>query len=164
MNAGAAVARGSVLVFLHADTQLCASHLTAIRAAMEDQSNTWGRFDIRLSGGVRALRVIEMMVNFRSRMTGVATGDQVMFMRRSTFNLLGGFPMIALMEDVAMSKRLRATAWPCCIRTPRVVTSSRRWEHNGIVRTVFLMWCLRAAYVLGASPERLKRFYRNHAR
>ncbi len=119
----------------------------------------WGRFDVRLSGAHPALRVVERMMSLRSRVTGIATGDQAIFARCDWFQRAGGFPEIPLMEDVALSKALRRIGPPLCLRRP-VLTSSRRWEERGVLRTVVLMWRLRAAYALGADPARLAERYR----
>jgi hypothetical protein len=119
----------------------------------------WGRFDVRLSGRHPLLRVVERMISLRSRVTGIATGDQAIFVRRDWFRRAGGFPQIPLMEDVALSGTLRRIGPPLCLRQ-RVFTSSRRWEARGILRTILLMWRLRAEYALGADPARLARRYR----
>jgi hypothetical protein len=119
----------------------------------------WGRFDVRLSGRHPALRVVERMMNLRSRATGIATGDQAIFVRRDWFRRAGGFPQIPLMEDVALSKALRRSGPPLCLRDA-VLTSSRRWEERGVLRTILLMWRLRAEYALGADPVRLAERYR----
>ncbi len=160
MNAGAAAATGEVLLFLHVDTALPAGGAAAIREAVEDRAALWGRFDVRLSGAHPLLRVVERAMNVRSRLTGIATGDQALFVRREVFAASGGFPEIALMEDVALSRRLKQLAPPACLRQ-QVVTSSRRWDRNGLLRTVWLMWRLRLAYAFGADPGRLaQRYYR----
>lgn len=161
MNAGAAAAAGDVLLFLHVDTRLPDGWRAGVAEAVAAGSG-WGRFDVRLSGRRFAFRLIEAGMNRRSRLTGVATGDQAMFVRRDVFEAFGGFPDIPLMEDVAMSKRLRRRGRPACLRL-RVVTSSRRWEERGIARTVVLMWWLRLAYVLGASPATLAGWYRGRS-
>jgi len=158
MNAGARIARESILLFLHADTRLPPGALPAVVAALSERA--WGRFDVRLSGHRRVFRVIERLISLRSRCTGIATGDQAMFMRRSCFEQVGGFPDIPLMEDLALSRALRCLGRPACLRL-RVETSSRRWESGGVVRTVFLMWRLRFAFALGASPSRLAPRYRD---
>jgi rSAM/selenodomain-associated transferase 2 len=159
MNAGAAQARGDLLLFLHADTTLPQHALPAMLDGLSHSGRAWGRFDVRLSGRHALLRVIERMMNWRSRLTGIATGDQAMFVRRAVFQAVGNFPDIALMEDIALSRRLkRIGGAPLCLSTP-VVTSSRRWEERGILRTMLLMWQLRLAYFLGASPARLARLY-----
>lgn len=158
MNAGASASRGELLLFLHADTRLPAGALPAMLRAMETAS--WGRFDVRLSGSHPLLRMIEFMMNLRSRITAIATGDQAIFIHRALFERIGGFPELALMEDIAMSRELKRHGRPCCIRE-RVITSSRRWENNGILKTVWLMWNLRLAYFLGADPRRLAHRYRN---
>jgi len=158
MNAGAAAARGAVLVFLHADTRLPADAESQLLGALHGAAEAWGRFDVRLSGRHTAFRLIERMMNWRSRASGIATGDQAMFVTRGLFRRAGGFPALALMEDVALSRRLRRLRRPLCLPGP-AITSSRRWEHCGIVRTVVLMWALRAGFALGVSPDRLARLY-----
>lgn len=162
MNAGAALARGNILLFLHADTQLPLDALSLVEQAISSGA-VWGRFDLRLSGRHWLLRIVERMINWRSCLTGIATGDQAIFLRRELYESLGGYAEIPLMEDVALSKRLKRVAPPHCIRTP-LITSSRRWEHYGIARTIFLMWQMRLAYFLGVSPESLARRYRRSDR
>ncbi len=156
MNAGAAVAQGDVLLFLHADTRLPAGAAGLVAAALRNRH--WGRFDVRLSGSAWPLRVIERLMNLRSCLTGMATGDQAIFVRRAAFLTVGGYPDIPLMEDLALSKRLGRFGRPVCLRPP-VITSSRRWESQGILRTVLLMWWLRLLWFLGVSPQRLVRRY-----
>jgi rSAM/selenodomain-associated transferase 2 len=156
MNAGAAAANGEVLLFLHADSVLPGDVEAAIAGAMG--TSCWGRFDVRLWGSEWPFRVIETFMNLRSRLTGIATGDQALFVAREVFEQIGGFPDIPLMEDIAISRLLKARARPACLRQ-RVVTSTRRWRSNGIARTVFLMWGLRLAFALGADPRRLARRY-----
>ena len=162
MNRGAAVSSGSILVFLHADTRLPVDALPAIARGLSADGPVWGRFDIRLSGRHWLLRVVEWMMNRRSRWSGIATGDQVMFVRRAAFETVGGFPCQALMEDLVLSKRLKALSRPLCLVGP-VTSSSRRWEQHGIVRTVGLMWRLRLAWFLGADVDALARRYRKAA-
>jgi len=159
MNAGAAAADGEVLLFLHADTQLPADADVAVRAALADGRRAWGRFDVRIAGRAPMLRVVAGLMNLRSRLTGIATGDQAMFVRRQLFQRVGGFPDQPLMEDIELSRRLRALAPPCCLRQ-RVVTSGRRWETRGVWRTIFLMWRLRWRYWRGESPQALAEAYR----
>ncbi len=156
-NRGARAANGRVLWFLHLDSHIPAAADAAILAAAGDGG--WGRFDVRLSGGRRVFRVIETLMNWRSRVTGICTGDQGLFVHRDAFTAVGGFPGVELMEDVALSRRLKRRAAPVCLRE-RLVTSSRRWESNGVLRTVLLMWCLRLAYFFGVAPARLARWYR----
>jgi rSAM/selenodomain-associated transferase 2 len=151
MNAGARAATGDFLVFLHADTRLPAGAAEMIRNAP-----LWGRFDVEIEGRHPLLKVVACAMNLRSRITGIATGDQAIFVRRAAF---AGFPEIALMEDVAFCKAMRQRAPPACLRA-KVVTSGRRWESRGVLRTIFLMWRLRLAYFLGADPARLARIYR----
>jgi len=159
MNAGAAVATGEVLLFLHADTVL-PEGADGLVAHAVDGGREWGRFDVRLSGRHLLLRVVERMMNVRSCWTGIATGDQAIFVTRQAWERVGGFPEIALMEDIALSRALkRCCGRPACLRPP-VVTSSRRWEENGVVRTILLMWRLRLAYFFGADPEALAEVYR----
>jgi rSAM/selenodomain-associated transferase 2 len=158
MNAGAAVARGRLMVFLHADTTLPDGARERL-LALARGGPTWGRFDVRLAGRHPLLRVVAAAMNWRSRLTAVATGDQAMFVSRELFAKVGGFPAIPLMEDVALSKRLRRECAPVCLRE-RAVTSGRRWEQGGALRTVCLMWSLRLAYFLGVAPARLARWYR----
>ncbi|MGH8710027.1 MAG: TIGR04283 family arsenosugar biosynthesis glycosyltransferase [Burkholderiales bacterium] len=158
MNKGAAIARGEVLLFLHADTFLPENADKLILEALQCSGKNWGRFDARIAGGHPLLRVVEFMMNLRSRLTGIATGDQAIFVTHEMFNAVGGFPAIALMEDVALSRQLRRHGPPLCLRQ-KVATSARRWEGNGVVRTVFLMWWLRIAYFFGADPERLALTY-----
>ena len=161
MNAGAVCARGVWLWFIHADTVLNARHREALGSLVS--RTLWGRFDVRLSQPRPLFRVIAFMMNWRSRLTGIATGDQALFVRRDVFREQGGFPEQPLMEDIALSRRLRALARPACLRPP-VSTSSRRWERHGAWRTIWLMWSLRFRYWRGASPEALHReYYRGDA-
>lgn len=153
MNAGARASRGSVLLFLHADTTLPAAADALIGEAVA-HGVLWGRFDVSIDGRHPLLRVVERMMNLRSRLTGIATGDQAIFVRQDVFARIGGFPELPLMEDIALSRRLKRCARPACLRA-RVLTSGRRWERNGVVRTIVLMWSLRARYFLGADPDRL---------
>jgi rSAM/selenodomain-associated transferase 2 len=157
MNAGASVAHGDVLLFLHADTKLPANADALIRDGLAQSGRVWGRFDVRFDQG-RVMPFIAIMMNLRSRLTGIATGDQAIFVTRAAFDTIGGFPAQPLMEDVAFSARIRYISRPAYIRA-RVTTSARRWRRQGILRTVFLMWRLRLAYFLGADPARLARQY-----
>jgi len=159
LQAGALAARGEILLFLHADTQLPAQAVELISQALQTSTRQWGRFDLRLSGSSPKLRLIERLINLRSCLTGMATGDQAMFMWRSAYERAGGFPPQPLMEDLALSRRLKRLSRPVCVHEA-VLTSSRRWEQRGILRTIGLMWSLRLAYFLGVSPERLARWYR----
>ncbi len=152
MNAGAREASGDLLLFLHADTKLPAGAVELIAAAL--QSHQWGRFDVAIEGRSPFLRLISAMMNVRSRLTGIATGDQAMFMTRKAFEAIGGFPEIPLMEDIAASKALKRIGPPACLRA-RVRTSGRRWDKNGVLRTVLLMWRLRLEYFFGADPDGL---------
>ena len=156
MNAGAQAARGNAIVFLHADTKLPANALAAIGAALG--RHEWGRFDVTIEGKGALLALVAAMMNLRSRLTGIATGDQAIFVRRDAFERAGGFPGIALMEDVALSRALKKVGPPACL-AERVATSGRRWEKHGTLRTIVLMWRLRAAYAMGADPRSLARAY-----
>ena len=159
MNAGAAAARGDAFWFLHADTRVPRAVPTRVLTVLR-AGRAWGRCRVRMSGDGLALRAIARSMNLRSCLTGIATGDQGILVTRSAFDTVGGFPEIALMEDVAISRALkRGVGRPACIR-PCLVTSSRRWERRGVWRTVLLMWRLRLAYWLGADPAELARRYR----
>lgn len=159
MNAGAEVAKGDVLWFLHADTLASVTAADALVTALSQSNREWGRFDVRLSGSSPLLRVVETLMNLRSRLTGIATGDQGIFVRRGLFERLGGYPDIPLMEDIALSRLLKRQCAPICLRE-RLLTSSRRWEQQGVVRTILLMWRLRFAYWRGVSPDHLAVRYR----
>jgi rSAM/selenodomain-associated transferase 2 len=159
MNAGAAHAHGIILWFLHADTRVPSAAAERLLQALRE-GRVWGRFDVSLSGSDWPLRIVERLMNLRSRVTGLATGDQGIFVERTTFDSVSGFPQIPLMEDIALSKALRRVSAPACIRRPRLQTSSRRWEQGGIFRTIFLMWRLRLAYAMGAQPRDLVKRYR----
>lgn len=159
MNLGAAHASADTLLFLHADTCLPPAADAAIAGALAQGPAAWGRFDVRIAGRPLALRLVASMMNLRSRCTGIATGDQAIFVRRELFRRVGGFPDQPLMEDIELSRRLRAVSRPACLRPP-VVTSGRRWEQRGVWRTVVLMWRLRWLYWLGTPAERLVRLYR----
>jgi rSAM/selenodomain-associated transferase 2 len=158
MNAGAAAATGDVLLFLHADTRLPERADRLVLDGLAARGREWGRFDVRIEGAHALLPLVAWLMNRRSRWTGIATGDQAMFVRRGTFEALSGFPPLALMEDVELSARLRRVAPPLCI-AERAATSGRRWEARGVLRTIVLMWWLRLRYFLGESPERLARSY-----
>jgi len=159
MNAGAQAASGArVLLFLHADTTLPPDADRLIEQALAGGRHVWGRFDVRIAGRPRMLRVVAACMNVRSRWSGIATGDQALFMTRAAFDAIGGFPEQPLMEDIEMSKRLRTLSRPACLRE-RVITSGRRWESRGVWSTIVLMWRLRWAYWRGASPQVLARRY-----
>ena len=159
MNAGAALATGDVLLFLHADTQLPEGAGIAIAQALADNRFFWGRFDVRISGRPFMLRVVSRMMNLRSRVTGIATGDQAMFVTRPAFDALGGFPDQPLMEDIEFSSRLLSLSRPACIARC-VTTSGRRWETRGVWRTILLMWRLRWDYWRGVPARQLAEAYR----
>jgi rSAM/selenodomain-associated transferase 2 len=153
MNAGAAAAVGDALLFLHADTRLPPDADRLVREALATRA--WGRFDVAIESDDPRLAVIAYFINRRSRLTGIATGDQAIFVRRDAFP---GFPPIALMEDVAFSRSMKRVSPPACLAA-RVVTSARRWEKLGVARTVLLMWRLRYDYWRGADPDELARRY-----
>ncbi|HWA37445.1 MAG TPA: TIGR04283 family arsenosugar biosynthesis glycosyltransferase [Burkholderiales bacterium] len=153
MNAGARAATGDALLFLHADTRLPPGAEEEIERALDDA--LWGRFDVSIEGEHPMLGVVAWAMNLRSRLSGIATGDQAIFVRRAAF---GGFPEIPLMEDVAFSAAMKRRGRPACLAR-RATTSGRRWESRGVFRTVFLMWRLRLLFFLGARPERLARLY-----
>jgi len=159
MNAGSKACKSDILLFVHSDTSIGSSHILAIKQVMQDESVVGGRFDVRLSGAGFALCMIAWFINMRSRLTGISTGDQCQFVRRTVFERMGCFPEQALMEDVEFSKRLKHLGTIACLRR-KVVTSSRRWEAHGIMPTVWLMWKLRLLYWLGTSPEKLAHMYR----
>lgn len=161
MNRGAELASGDVLLFLHADTCLPDRSLDLIAGCLQGSRLVWGRFDLQLSGSSARYRLIEKMINIRSHLTGVVTGDQALFVTAQVFRRIGGYPSIPLMEDVALSKMLRRISWPARIRH-KAITSSRRWEKHGTVRTILLMWWLRLLYFLGVNPEYLVKKYYNH--
>jgi rSAM/selenodomain-associated transferase 2 len=152
MHAGVLAASGDALLFLHADTTLLPHAGELIETAL--RSHAWGRFDVALDSTHPVYRLIAAMMYFRSRLTSIATGDQAMFMRREFYFAAGGYPPLALMEDIAFCKRARRLSRPACMRE-RVLTSARRWEKHGVWRTILLMWRLRLAYFLGADPEAL---------
>jgi rSAM/selenodomain-associated transferase 2 len=158
MNAGAAAAGGDVLLFLHADTRLPPGFDAAVLAALVDPAVVGGRFDVRLVPGTPLLRLVGALINLRSRLSRIATGDQALFVRRSVFEALGGFAAIPLMEDVAFTRALKRRGRIACLRE-QVETSSRRWLRDGPLRTILLMWWLRLLYACGVAPERLRRRY-----
>lgn len=159
MNAGSQAASGELLWFLHADSGIGVDFPASIVSAMAGTPRAWGWFKVRLSGRHPFFRIIEFMMNGRSRLTGIATGDQAIFVRRELFLRLGGYLDIPLMEDVELSRRLKGCSRPVVLQ-PRLVTSSRRWERAGILSTVWLMWRLRWSYFMGTDPVRLARRYR----
>ena len=159
MNAGAAVARGDMLLFLHADSQLPEDGVAAIADGIACTARRWGRFDVTIAGATRILPVVGASMNLRSRLTGIATGDQAIFVERALFHAVGGYPNQPLMEDIELSRRLlRAAGAPLCL-SQRILTSGRRWDGDGPFRTIFAMWRLRFAYWRGVSAEQLARRY-----
>lgn len=158
MNAGAAAAHGEILLFLHADTRLPATAAEDIIEAMADPRIVGGRFDARLVPDSGLLWIVGRMMSRRSRLTGIATGDQAIFVRRTVFEALGGFPDIPIMEDIAFSARLKKAGRVAALRSC-VMTSGRRWERHGAIWTILLMWWLRLLFFLGVNPVRLKHLY-----
>jgi rSAM/selenodomain-associated transferase 2 len=154
MNAGARGARGSILLFLHADTELPDDADRAIAAGLARTGRAWGRFDVRIAGRHPLLGVVARLMNARSRLTGIATGDQAVFVACTAFEEVGGYADLPLMEDIVLSRALKRISPPVCLRD-RVVTSGRRWEKGGVARTIWLMWRSRLAFALGADPRAL---------
>lgn len=159
MNVGAAHATGDVLLFLHADTLLPEGALITVRRALQKSGAPWGRFDVAIDGKHLMLRVVARLMNLRSRWSGIATGDQAIFVTRAAYDAVEGFPDQPLMEDIELSRRLLQRARPVCIDDP-VLTSGRRWESRGVWRTVLLMWRLRWAYWRGTPADQLAQRYR----
>ena len=159
MNSGAALATGNILIFLHADTRLPDPALQLIQQQI-GITGLWGRFDIQLSGTPFMLKVIAQMMNWRSRLTGIATGDQVIFVTRQAFEQAGRFPAIALMEDIALCAALKKIGPPINLKA-KVISSGRRWQRNGVCKTIALMWYLRVRYYFGADPQMLAALYRH---
>jgi rSAM/selenodomain-associated transferase 2 len=159
MNAGAAQAKGEALLFLHADTTLPDDADRHVLDSLRQGTRVWGRFDVRIGGRARTLSMVAALMNMRSRLTGIATGDQALFMTRAAFESLGGFPDQPLMEDIELSRRLLTLSRPACLPGP-AITSGRRWETRGVWRTIFLMWRLRWLYARGVAPARLAEWYR----
>ena len=158
MNRGAREASGDVLLFLHADTRLPSTAFSDIAGAMGDPRYVGGRFDVELDGKHWLLPLVGRLISYRSRLSKVATGDQAQFARRAVFQRMGGFEDIPLMEDIAFCRTLKRLGEVACLRS-RVVTSARRWEVDGVWRTIFRMWTLKLLYLTGVSPARLKQFY-----
>lgn len=157
MNHGAASAHGDILLFLHADTRLPDDAIKRINEAIRHGAE-WGRFDVHIEGRISGLGLVAAMMNLRSRLTGIATGDQAIFVTREAFDQVGGFPDMPLMEDIAFSTQMRQRGRPACLRQ-KVCTAGRRWEKHGLLRTILLMWQLRLRYFLGADPKQLARDY-----
>lgn len=164
MNAGAQRALANpatdTLLFLHADTRLPDRADAFVAAACDGQSLAWGRFDVSIDGRSAALPLVAALMNLRSRLSGICTGDQCIFMTRAMYTATGGFAAIALMEDIDFSRRARRLAWPSALPA-RAITSGRRWERDGVLRTVLLMWRLRIAFYFGSDPARLAATYRD---
>jgi rSAM/selenodomain-associated transferase 2 len=158
MRAGAAAANGTILWFLHADTGVPDNPDHLILAALENSRTEWGRFDVLLSDRHLVLRSVAYLMNLRSSISGIATGDQGIFVRRSLYVKAGGVPLLPLMEDIAFSRALKKYGRPACIRQ-KLLTSARRWKKHGIARTILTMWGLRLAYFIGISPHHLAKYY-----
>ena len=158
MNAGARAASGDALLFLHADSSLPENADRLVLQGLAAGDSVWGRFDVRIAGAHPLLRLVEAMMNLRSRLTHICTGDQCIFVRRDAFDAIGGYPSQELMEDIAISVRLRRVSAPLCLRQ-RCLTSARRWESGGALRTIVLMWWLRLQYAFGVAPAKLARDY-----
>ena len=158
MNAGARAARGAILLFLHADTRLPDGAVEAVQEALSRPDVVAGRFDVHFDSPRAVFTMIASMMNRRSRWSGIATGDQAIFVRREIFEALGGYPEIPLMEDVELTRRLRRRGRVAALRR-RVTTSARKWEREGALRTILLMWALRFLYICGVGPSRLHRWY-----
>jgi rSAM/selenodomain-associated transferase 2 len=158
MNAGARASHGDALVFVHADTIVPSTFATDIASALSDPTVVGGRFDVQLDASNLPYRIISAMISLRSRISRTGTGDQAIFVRRDMFERLGGFPDFELCEDLEFSRRLKRAGCVACLRA-RVTTSARRWSRDGVVRTVVRMWLIRAMYLAGVPPARLKRMY-----
>lgn len=154
LNAGARAAHGDTFFFMHADSAAPEDVDLILAGALADRSIAWGRFDVRIESRRRVLAIVAAMMNVRSRISGIATGDQGIFVTRALFERVGGFPALPLMEDIALSRTLKRMTAPVCLRE-KIVTSGRRWERRGVARTIWLMWRLRLAYYLGADPADL---------
>jgi len=159
MNTGACAASGEILLFVHADTTLPANALARVAEHLSSRRHAWGRFDVDIAGRAALLPVIARLMNLRSRWTGIATGDQAIFVRRDVFEAIGGYPDQPLMEDIELSRRLLRRSRPACVAA-RATTSGRRWEQRGVWTTIALMWRLRLLYWLGVPAERLASAYR----
>ena len=158
MNEGAKASRGEILLFLHADTQLPADANTMIETTLADQQMVGGRFDVRFDRPSMWGTIISRTMNWRSRLSGIATGDQALFVRRHIFEQIGGFADMPLMEDIDFSRRLKRTGTTAAL-TATVTTSFRRWEQQGPLRTILLMWTLRFLYWVGVRSHTLSRWY-----
>jgi rSAM/selenodomain-associated transferase 2 len=158
MNAGAQAAQGDVLLFLHADTVLPPGTQAAVREALADPGVVGGRFDVRFDCERPIFRIIAALMNLRSRLSGISTGDQAIFVRRHAFATMGGYPDIPLMEDIEFTRRLKRQGRLACLGA-QVITSSRKWDREGVLRTILLMWILRFLYFVGADPAWLHAIY-----
>ena len=161
MNTGAALATAEILLFLHADTQLPIDAIESISEATKRAE--WGRFDVQIDSRQLMLKLVSQMINWRSKLSGIATGDQAIFISQSLFEQIGGYPNQALMEDVELCNQLKSTqlkdiAKPACLKN-KVITSARRWQQHGTWRTILLMWHLRFDYWRGVSADNIKQRY-----
>ncbi len=160
MNAGAAMAAGEILIFLHADTRLPRRALDLITQAMARQGLIGGAFDLQIDTERLTLKIIARIASFRSRLTGIPYGDQAIFIRRDDFKRMGGYPEIPLMEDVALMRRIKREGGRIHFIPEPVITSARRWEQEGILYTTLRNWLLLSAYTLGVAPDRLAKYYK----
>ncbi|MBI3354076.1 MAG: TIGR04283 family arsenosugar biosynthesis glycosyltransferase [Nitrospirae bacterium] len=158
MNRGAEIAKGETLLFLHADTILLEDGLIKIQEALKDPEIIGGRFDVKFDDGRLVFKLIAFLMNWRSRLTGISTGDQAIFIRKDIFKKICGYPEAPLMEDIELSKRMKRAGSLACLKN-MVITSARKWKEEGIVRTIILMWSLRLLYFFRVSPEALSRIY-----
>lgn len=158
MNAGAKQAKGETLVFIHADTFLPENALDLITQALSKTNPGWGRFNVQLKGNHLMLKVIAALMNLRSCLTGIATGDQVIFVSKQLFDKVGGYPDIALMEDISLCTNLKKLSHCVCLEA-KVISSGRLWEKHGVFKTILLMWRLRLGYFFGENPETLSTLY-----
>lgn len=160
MNAGAAIANGELLWFLHADSIPSDAVFDRLQKICDSGEHIWGRFNISMSGSHFLLKIVAFMMNIRSWVTGIATGDQGIFIHRNLFEEVNGFSNISLMEDISMCSELKKIKMPFCCRE-KLVTSSRKWEEKGVFRTIVLMWWIRFAYAMGRNPKKLHQQYYN---
>jgi len=161
MNSGASVARGEVLIFLHADTELPPRALKKIHFLMEQGDRVGGAFDLGIKSDKFIFKVIATLSSLRSRLNRIPFGDQAIFIQREFFNTIGGYKEIPLMEDVELMRRIKKSGNRIWIFYDRVMTSPRRWEKEGVVYCTLRNWTLQTLYFLGISPHRLAVFYKS---
>ena len=157
-HVGALQSENEILLFLHADTNLPNDAFSLIHQALKSSNKSWGRFDVSFSNSSLIYKIIAWMMNKRSCLTGIVTGDHIIFTTRSSYFKSGGFADIPIMEDIDISKRLKLISKPICLKH-KVVTSSRKWEQQGVSKTIIKMWCLRTLFFFGVSSKRLARLY-----